>query len=514
MPLRIFTVTGTSYRRRLATAAATMSRNRSRLPGQRRSPALAGDLGHRAAEVEVDVVGAVLGDEHARPRRRRSPGRRRRAGSSAGARRVVRDEPHRLGRALDQGPRGDHLADVQRRADAPQPEPARRTRGTAGGTRVGDAGHRRQHDGRLDGRGGRSAAAAARRRGAPGPSSGVDDDHRTCGPRSEPAVLLGEPHRLGTGAGAGLADRGGQVVAHRALGQEQLRARCRRRCRRRGRRRSTSVSRAVSGTRPVDERLSAASAGSTTRRPACTRRTASASWRAGVSLTTNPLAPASQRPAQVAGPPERRDDQHPARPAAPRAAPRWRRSRPCRASRRRAGPRRAGARGPRRRPRRPGRPRRRPPGRPPGRAARRARRARGPGRRRAAAGSSCVDHPRRRGAIEQPAAQRSSVSTAPRPRSARSRRPARPRPPLPGRTASTRGPRPSSTDLDRVRRSARTVHRVAPLCRTTLVTPSRTAQANSSRRSPGTSSALPGRSASMPAERRACARARPARPAG
>ena len=53
---------------------------------------------------------------------------------------------------------------------------------------------------------------------------------------------------------------------------------------------STSVSRGVSGDSPAT-RLSVASDGSTTRRPACTRRTASASWAAGVSLTTKPLAP-------------------------------------------------------------------------------------------------------------------------------------------------------------------------------------------------------------------------------
>ncbi len=35
------------------------------LPRQGRAAALPGDLGHRAAEVEVDVVGAVLLDEHA-----------------------------------------------------------------------------------------------------------------------------------------------------------------------------------------------------------------------------------------------------------------------------------------------------------------------------------------------------------------------------------------------------------------------------------------------------------------
>ena len=40
------------------TAARTISPNSSRLPRQRRAAALAGHLGHRAAEVEVDVVGA------------------------------------------------------------------------------------------------------------------------------------------------------------------------------------------------------------------------------------------------------------------------------------------------------------------------------------------------------------------------------------------------------------------------------------------------------------------------
>jgi len=56
--------------------------------------------------------------------------------------------------------------------------------------------------------------------------------------------------------------------------------------------RSTSVSRWVSGESPWASE-SAASVGSTTRRPWCTRRTASASSRAGVSLTTKPLAPAA-----------------------------------------------------------------------------------------------------------------------------------------------------------------------------------------------------------------------------
>ena len=55
---------------------------------------------------------------------------------------------------------------------------------------------------------------------------------------------------------------------------------------------SSSRSRAVSGLGPSISD-SAARSGSMTRRPACTRRTASASWRAGVSLTTKPEAPAS-----------------------------------------------------------------------------------------------------------------------------------------------------------------------------------------------------------------------------
>ena len=95
------------------------------LPRQRRSPALARDLGHGASEVQVDVVGAVFGDEH---RDGLGDGLRVDAVELDRARRlglVVRDEPHRLGRALDEGARRDHLADVEAR---------RRTRGRAAGT--------------------------------------------------------------------------------------------------------------------------------------------------------------------------------------------------------------------------------------------------------------------------------------------------------------------------------------------------------------------------------------------
>ena len=83
MPLRIFTVTGTSPAAR--TARRDDVAEQVALPRQRRAAALAGDLGDRAAEVEVDVVGAVLGDEHAHGPRR-SPGRRRRAGCERGSR--------------------------------------------------------------------------------------------------------------------------------------------------------------------------------------------------------------------------------------------------------------------------------------------------------------------------------------------------------------------------------------------------------------------------------------------
>ena len=153
MPLRIFTVTGTSSAR-LAHRRPRRWPRTARLPRQRRPAALAGDLGHRAAEVEVDVVGAVLGDEHAR----RQPGGRRvhavelhRARVLVG---VVRDQAHRLGRALDQRPGGDHLA---RRTGSVAPDappassPARAVLAAQPPEgAVGDAGHRRQHHGRLD----------------------------------------------------------------------------------------------------------------------------------------------------------------------------------------------------------------------------------------------------------------------------------------------------------------------------------------------------------------------------
>ena len=319
---------------------------------------------------------------------------------------------------------------------------------------------------------------------------------------SQPAVLVGDPARLGTVGGAGLADRGGQVVAHGPLGQEQPRPRSRPPTHPSRAARSTSVSRAVSGESPAT-RLSAASAGSTTRSPACTRRTASASCRAGVSLTTNPSAPACSARRRNPGRPNvvtistRVDGQ---RLLAGRGSPRCR---PCPASPRRAARRRARARGgrrPRRRRRCP--PRRPRPGRARGRAARPAPRAPGPGRRRAAAGWSpdaLTDSSKPRGSRVR------VTSTAPA-AAARSRRPSSPVPAghRPAGRCRRRGPRPPSAPAARCSGDAR-------LCRITLVTPSRTVHANSSRSSEGTSSVLFGRSASISAARSA-SRARASSP--
>ena len=130
------------------------------LPRQRRSPALARDLGHGAAEVEVDVVGAVLRDEH--PHRLGDGGgvdavqldRARRLGL------VVRDEAHRRGVPLDESAGRDHLAHVQPRAVLAAQPPE-------GG--VGDARHGSQDDGRVE-LDGPDAQSAGRSEGGRHPS--------------------------------------------------------------------------------------------------------------------------------------------------------------------------------------------------------------------------------------------------------------------------------------------------------------------------------------------------------
>ena len=93
MPMRILTVTGTSWSR--PAEASPGGRDgvgddgveQVALPRQRAAAALAGDLGDGAAEVEVDVVGAVLGHEDADGRR---------DGGRVDA--VELDRAHRLGR--------------------------------------------------------------------------------------------------------------------------------------------------------------------------------------------------------------------------------------------------------------------------------------------------------------------------------------------------------------------------------------------------------------------------------
>ncbi len=141
MPLRVFMVTGTPYRDPAETAACEDLAEQGALPRQRGAAALAGHLGHRAAEVQVDVGHAVLRAED--------------LGRLADVRRVGAVELHRAHRlllvedehlprgrvALDQATAGDHLADVEARALlAAQPAVGR----------VGDPRHRREDHGHRD----------------------------------------------------------------------------------------------------------------------------------------------------------------------------------------------------------------------------------------------------------------------------------------------------------------------------------------------------------------------------
>ena len=138
MPRRILTVTGTGRPSEpdASTAARTMAASRRGRTGTADAAAVAGDLADRAAEVQVDVVDAGLGDQ---PLDR--SGHRGRIGA------VELDRPGRLvgveggqlpalGATLGQAASVDHLADVE-----PGPEPA--AQAPEGG--VGDARHRRQH---------------------------------------------------------------------------------------------------------------------------------------------------------------------------------------------------------------------------------------------------------------------------------------------------------------------------------------------------------------------------------
>ena len=118
---------------------------------QRRAAALAGDLRDGAAEVHVDVVDADLVDEEAHGLAERAGVGAVELHRSGGLGAVEAQHRQRALVALDQRPGRDHLRDVEAGAEA-RAEPAER--------RVGDAGHRREHDGRVDRE--RSDAAASR----------------------------------------------------------------------------------------------------------------------------------------------------------------------------------------------------------------------------------------------------------------------------------------------------------------------------------------------------------------
>ena len=121
--------------------ASRISAEQPALPRQRSPAALAGHLGHRAAEVEVDVGDAVLGAEDlGRPCRRR-PGRCRRAGPSGRSRARRRPACPGCARRARPARGGDHLADV---------EPGALLGAQPAVGRVGDARHRREHHGGLD----------------------------------------------------------------------------------------------------------------------------------------------------------------------------------------------------------------------------------------------------------------------------------------------------------------------------------------------------------------------------
>src|SRR5699024_11787653 len=85
------------------------------LPGEHRSPALAGDLGYRATEVEVDVVGAVLLDEHPHRTTYRDRVHAVELDTAHALAGVVGNDLHRLLVALQQGAGGHHLGHVQAR---------------------------------------------------------------------------------------------------------------------------------------------------------------------------------------------------------------------------------------------------------------------------------------------------------------------------------------------------------------------------------------------------------------
>ena len=123
MPVRTLIVTGTSPA--AAHRRGDDGSQETRAGRQRGTAAVARDLADRTAEVQVDVLGAVVADEEADGL---ADGARIGAVELDAARRLVGAEPGQLARsvvALDETPGRHHLADVQAGA---------RGRGTSPGT--------------------------------------------------------------------------------------------------------------------------------------------------------------------------------------------------------------------------------------------------------------------------------------------------------------------------------------------------------------------------------------------
>jgi hypothetical protein len=110
--------------------------------GQGGAAAFGGDLGRRAAEIEVDVLDAEVADEPAGGLADRAGGHAVELGAAGP---LVGVEAEHAGGAVvpfDQRPGGQHLADVE----PARPEPAAQPPERPGG----DPGHRRQHDRRVE----------------------------------------------------------------------------------------------------------------------------------------------------------------------------------------------------------------------------------------------------------------------------------------------------------------------------------------------------------------------------
>ena len=203
-PLRTLTVTGT------APAASTVAVDdrvqQPGLHGEGGATAVPGDLAHRAAEVEVDVVDVALLDQ---------PTDRGVHGAGIGA--VELDAPGRLvgveggqvpaaRAALDQATGVDHLADVEAGAVPAAQAPERG---------VGDPGHGRQDDRRPH------LERPDRQRGELAGSGDVGDLH-----------VLGRDHRRSwergadVGHGARVAERGSRPQPRPRASPQARPARC------------------------------------------------------------------------------------------------------------------------------------------------------------------------------------------------------------------------------------------------------------------------------------------------